>query len=112
MTGTASTRRELVGVARPGPRTRSLSVRVCCFPVRPPASAAAWAPSILEHLHRHGERGAKPPRQSEDLQHDGVGGSQGSAAGQYNVGRITADRGGVEAAHIEGGAARRFTWWR
>jgi hypothetical protein len=33
---------------------------------------------------------------------------QGSAAGQYNVGRIRADRGGIAAAHIEGGASAGY----
>jgi hypothetical protein len=35
--------------------------------VRPPASAA-WALSILVHLHKHGGCGTEPQRQSEDLQ--------------------------------------------
>jgi hypothetical protein len=33
---------------------------------------------------------------------------QGSAAGQYNVGSISADRGGIAAAHIEGGATAGY----
>jgi hypothetical protein len=33
---------------------------------------------------------------------------QGSAAGQYNVGSISADRGGIAAAHIEGGASAGY----
>jgi hypothetical protein len=33
---------------------------------------------------------------------------QGSAAGQYNVGSISADRGGIAAAHIEGGATADY----
>jgi hypothetical protein len=33
---------------------------------------------------------------------------QGSAAGQYNVASISADRGGIAAAHIEGGASAGY----
>jgi hypothetical protein len=33
---------------------------------------------------------------------------QGSAAGRYSVGSISADRGGIAAAHIEGGASAGY----